>query len=348
MDKRFHRGLHVRAFGRRDFAVRRVDRTFGHHLNALLDDAERLAHFIHADEIAIIAIAVLADGNVEVEFRINFVRLRAAQIPRHAGAAHHDAGKAPGLRIFRRHDADVGIALHENAVAREQRFEIVEHLLVRAAEIINVAQQFRRHILMDATGTEIGRVHTRARGAFIEHHQVFTFDEAPERRRQCADVHRLRCRVEDVRHQAADLGEDHADELRTARHRDAEQFLNREAIGVFLIHRCAIIEPVEIRQCLQEGFGFDQLFSAAMEETDMRIDALDDFAFKLQHEAQHAMRCRMLRTEIQREGAEFLFGCELVHGFGSAFSSPGRMYSAPSQGDRKSNVRNSCVSLTGS
>jgi hypothetical protein len=33
----------------------------------------------------------------------------------------------------------------------------------------------------------------------------------------------------------------------------------------------------------------------------MRIDALDDFAVQLQHEAQHAMRGRMLRTEVDRE-----------------------------------------------
>ena len=53
----------------------------------------------------------------------------------------------------------------------------------------------------------------------------------------------------------------------------------------------------------------------------MRIDALDDLAVELQHQAQHAVRRRMLRSEIDREIAEVL----LVHGqaFGSAFSSPG-------------------------
>ena len=53
----------------------------------------------------------------------------------------------------------------------------------------------------------------------------------------------------------------------------------------------------------------------------MRIDARDDFAVELQHQAQHAVRRRMLRPEIDREIAKVL----LVHGqaFGSAFSSPG-------------------------
>ena len=33
----------------------------------------------------------------------------------------------------------------------------------------------------------------------------------------------------------------------------------------------------------------------------MRIDALDDLAVELQHQAQHAVRRRVLRPEIDRE-----------------------------------------------
>ena len=40
----------------------------------------------------------------------------------------------------------------------------------------------------------------------------------------------------------------------------------------------------------------------------MRIDALDHLAVKLEHKAQHAMRRRMLRPEVDREVAEVLVG----------------------------------------
>src|SRR5215208_5881482 len=43
----------------------------------------------------------------------------------------------------------------------------------------------------------------------------------------------------------------------------------------------------------------------------MRIDALDHLAIELQYEAQHAMRRRMLRTEIHGEGARG--GCGIGH-----------------------------------
>ena len=103
------------------------------------------------------------------------------------------------------------------------------------------------------------------------------------------------------------------------RHFQAEQPLDRQAEGVLLVHRRDVVEPVEIGHRLQVGLVLDQLLGAAMEQADMRIDALDDLAVELQHEAQHAMRRRMLRPEIDVEVADvgFRHHCRL------AFSSPG-------------------------
>ena len=54
-----------------------------------------LPHFLHADDLTIVIVAVQTDGNVEVHLLVAFIGLRLAQIPGRAGAAHHDAGKAP-------------------------------------------------------------------------------------------------------------------------------------------------------------------------------------------------------------------------------------------------------------
>ena len=40
----------------------------------------------------------------------------------------------------------------------------------------------------------------------------------------------------------------------------------------------------------------------------MRINSINDFAVQLQHQAQHAVRCRMLRPEVDVELADFGFG----------------------------------------
>ena len=55
---------------------------------------------------------------------------------------------------------------------------------------------------------------------------------------------------------------------------------------MLLVHRRHVIEPVEIRQVLQVGPAFHQLFGAAMQQADMRVAPLDDLAVQLEHEAQ--------------------------------------------------------------
>jgi hypothetical protein len=70
---------------------------------------------------------------------------------------------------------------------------------------------------------------------------------------------------------------------------------------MLLVHRRHIVEPVEIGDRLQIGLVLDQLFGAAMQQADMRIDALDDLAVQLQHQAQHAMGRRVLRAEVDVE-----------------------------------------------
>ena len=82
---------------------------------------------------------------------------------------------------------------------------------------------------------------------------------------------------------------------------DADELLHRERISVLLVHRRHVVEAVEIGQRLEVGLVLDQLLGAAVEQPDMRVDALDDLAVELEHKAQHAMRRRMLRPEIDGE-----------------------------------------------
>ena len=101
----------------------------------------------------------------------------------------------------------------------------------------------------------------------------------------------------------------------------------------------------------------DQLLGAAVQEADMRIGPLDHLAVHLEHEAQHAVRGRMLRAEVERRSGlicdfghqDFAPGLALSRS--PAFSSPGSMRSIvmPSHGElSKSKLRNSWTSFTGS
>src|SRR3954466_16304545 len=73
MDTRFHGALHLAALWRHDLVVEDRNRPlpircaqFG---DALLHDRRRLTHLLHPDAVAIVAVAVLADWNVEIHFR---------------------------------------------------------------------------------------------------------------------------------------------------------------------------------------------------------------------------------------------------------------------------------------
>src|SRR5262249_9880881 len=148
------------------------------------------------DAVAIVAVAVLADRNVEIELGIAFIGLRLAQVPGRARAAYHHAREAPGPGVRELDYADVDVALLEDAVVGEQVFEIVADLQERIAEGVDVVDQLRRQILVHPADAKVRSMHAAAGGALIEDHQLLALLEAPQGRRERADVHRLRGDVE--------------------------------------------------------------------------------------------------------------------------------------------------------
>ena len=154
---------------------------------------------------------------------------------------------------------------------------------------------------MDAAGPEIVGVETRPGGPLIEDHELFALFETPQRGRQGADVQRLGRDVQQMRQDAADFGVQDADQLAAIGHVEAEQPLDRETEGMLLIHRRDVVQPVEIGNVLEVGAGLHQLFSAAMQQADVGIDALDDLAVQLQHQTQYAVGSRVLGAEIDGE-----------------------------------------------
>ena len=128
-------------------------------------------------------------------------------------------------------------------------------------------------------------MHAGARGALIERHQLLALLKAPERWRERADIKRLRRHVEEMGQQPPDLAIQNANELRALRELQAEQLFCRQAECMLLIHGRDVIEPVEIGERLQIGLVLDQLFGPAMQESDMRIDPLDNLAVELKNKA---------------------------------------------------------------
>ena len=315
VDQRLHRGFHLAAFGRGDLATcQHIARGVTQFFNRLLDDFHAFAHLGHAAQIPVITIAVGADGDLKFKLVIAFIRLGAAQIPGHAGPAHHHPGETPIQRLLFRDNRDIDVALFENPVFGQQGFDIVQQGGEFHAPLHDIVQQRTRQVLMHPAGAEIGGVQARTTGAFIKHHQFFAFLKPPQRRGQRADIHRLRGDIQQVVQNTTNLGIKHPDQAGAARHHGACQTFNRQTPGMFLVHRCDVIQPVEIGQVLQIGPALHQLFSTAMQQPDMRVTPLHNLAVQFQHQPQNPMRGGVLRAKVDVEIANALFACQHVDG----------------------------------
>ena len=85
---------------------------------------------------------------------------------------------------------------------------------------------------------------------------------------------------------------------------DAQQLLDGQHVGVLVAHHRHVVEPVHVADGLVEGLGLGQLLGAPVQQADVRVGLHDRLAVHLQHQAQHAVRGRMLRAEVQREIAD--------------------------------------------
>ena len=170
---------------------------------------------------------------------------------------------------------------------------------------------------MHATHAEILGVHAATRGALVEDHQLLALLKAPQRGRQRADVHRLRRDIEEVREQPPDLAIEHADELAPLRHLKLQQLFRSKAESMFLIHGRDVVEPVDIADRLQVGLVLDELLGTAMEQPDVRVDALHDLTVEFEHETQHAVGGGMHRPEVDIELPDVGLGHQRVPSSGA-------------------------------
>ena len=147
-------------------------------------------------------------------------------------------------------------------------------------------------------------MHARAGDRLVAVHQVFALAEAEQEHGHRADVEAVRAQPHQVIEDARDLVEHHADVTGPRRRRDAEQLLDREHVGVLVAHHRHVVEPVHVADRLVEGLGLGELLGAPMQQAHVRIGLLDGLAVHLQHQAQHAVRRRVLRTEVHGQVAD--------------------------------------------
>ena len=172
------------------------DLLVGHHgrprleaVEALLDDLQRLAHLLDADQVAGVVVAVRVGRDVEVVGLVAAVGHLLAHVPGEARRAQqrsrHTQGDAAG-------DVEVAGALEPglpDRLAGQQLVVLVDALGHHLQELADLLDRARRQVLRDAAGTDVVVVHPQAGDHLedVEHHLALA--EAVEHRRHGADLH---------------------------------------------------------------------------------------------------------------------------------------------------------------
>ncbi len=78
-----------------------------------------------------------------------------------------------------------------------------------------------------------------------------------------------------------------------------QQLLDRQAVAQVVRHRAQVIHAVGQRNHLLVKLGLARLLDARMQIANLGIQPYDNFAVDLQHQTQHSVRRRMLRSHVQ-------------------------------------------------
>lgn len=147
-------------------------------------------------------------------------------------------------------------------------------------------------------------MHPGTGNRLIDVHQVFAFAEGVQRHGHRTNVQRVTTDPQQMVENAGDFVKHDTDVLAALRNLDTEQLFGRQTVGVLITHHRHVVETIHVRNGLNPSTGFSQFFGSTMQQADMWVGTLDDFAVQLEDQAQNAVRRRVLRTKVQSEIAD--------------------------------------------
>ncbi len=277
------------------------DRAFRDAVDRLLDDAHRLAHFGHANQVPVVGVAVGADRNFEIELRIVGVGLGLAHVPLHTAGAQYRPGYAESDAIGARDYADILGSLQPDAVGGKQRFVFVDLGREEGQEIRYVFFEAGVSLVLAAADAKGMRGQARAAVPFENLQDFLPVAEGVEQRRHGSDVERVRAQPKLVAGNTIQFSQDHANVLRARWRFHVHQFLDRFAVAQPIRHGGTIVHPVDVGIEHRVGAVLGDFFHAAVQVSDDALCAENFFAVELQDDAQHAVRRRMLRSHVDDE-----------------------------------------------
>ena len=127
-----------------------------------------------------------------------------------------------------------------------------------------------------------------------------TLAEAVDHHRQRAEFHAGRGEPDEVGRDPVELHHHDADRAGPLGDLvfDAEQLLHREAVAGLVEERSEVVHPRDERGALRPVAELEVLLDAGVQVADDRAGLGDGLAFEFEHEPEHTVRGRVLRTHV--------------------------------------------------
>ena len=299
VDQRLHRRRQLVPRRQRVLAVAGDVVALGQPVERLVDDLQRLAHLGHADAVAVVVVADGPDRDLEVEVVVARVGRGLAQVPRVAGGAQQRAGDAELQQRLLVHDVGAAQTREQELVVVDQVRVLVQARREAGRELLDLLDPAGRDVLGDAADLEVARVHALA-GRHLEQVQDrVAVAPAVEEHGHRAEVQAAGGEPQQVRRDPVELHVRDAQVLGARRDVDAEQRLDRAAVGHRVEVVREVVHPLDERDDLPVRLVFAVLLDARVDVADDRLDVLDDLALERRDQPQHAVGGGVVRTEVE-------------------------------------------------
>ena len=273
----------------------------GHFVADLADDADALFDFFDSDEVAVVAIADAADGDVEVVLFVTEVGLLFAKVVVHAAGAEVRAAEPVGDGVFFGDEADVFGAVHKDAIAGEKAVGFIDDREDFVAEFADCIQEAVGEVADHSADAGPARCEAGAGHLFHEVVDDFALLESVQKDRHRAGIHGEASEAEKVRGDAGEFAAEDAHGLSTRREFPAHELFNSHGVGDVIGDGGQIVEPVRVGDELVVGHVLGDFFVAAMEEADIGSGFCDHFSIEFQDESENAVGRGMGRAHVNDE-----------------------------------------------
>ena len=175
--------------GERRLGIDDVDVAFGHGFDHLTDDLDRLTNFFHSDEIAVVAITVFRNGDIELVFLVAEIRAVPAKVTVDATGAQIWPRHAVADGVFFADHSDITHALEVDLVLVEKSGNFAHRCFAFVEELKNILIESFGKVADLAADAGVGSGESRSGDFLTEVVDFFALGEGVEEDGHRADVH---------------------------------------------------------------------------------------------------------------------------------------------------------------